>query len=109
MKLTQEMKYKLKIGYRLVKCPICHSQTFLYCSWSEYGWGTVEQHGYCERCGYIVEQAYSPVYDAFSDIKKGFKHPDYGYVPKNVKRHKRIRRRLGIKNVEVNPEWLKYV
>jgi hypothetical protein len=109
MKLTKRMKEKQKWGYRLIKCPICHTQTFLYCSWSEYGWGTVEQHGYCERCGYIVEQAYSEVYDAFWDIKKGFKHPDYGYRPKNVKRHKRIRRRLGIKNIEVNPQWIYYV
>jgi hypothetical protein len=49
------------------------------------------------------------VYDAFWDIKKGFKHPDYGYMPKNVKRHKRIRRRLKIKDIEVNPRWIYYV
>ena len=109
MKLTKRMKDRIKHGSRIIKCPICRSQTFAYCSYSEDGWGTVEQHGYCERCGYTVEQAYSEVYDAFWDIKKGFKHPYYGYQPKNVKRHKRIRRRLGIKDIEVNPQWIYYV
>ena len=95
--------------YKIIKCPICKSKTFEYVSYSEYGIGTVEQHGYCHRCGYIVEQAYSPVYDGFWDIEKGFKHPQQGYVEKNIKRHKRIRRKKGINNSDVNPEWLKYI
>lgn len=90
-------------------CPICHSKTFDYISYSEYGWGTVEQHGDCDRCGYIIRQAYSPVYEAFWDIKKGFKLPNGKYIPKNIKRHKRIRRKLKIKNIEVNPVWARYV
>ena len=88
---------------RVIECPICKSKTFEYCSYSEESWGIVEQHGYCSRCGYTVEQAYSPVYEAFWDVKRGFKHQSGHYVPKNVKRHKRIRRKLGIKNIEVNP------
>ena len=91
------------------KCPICSSPTFDYISYSEYGWGTVEQHGYCHRCGYTIEQSYSPAYEAFWDIKKGFKHPNGHYVAKDIKRHKRIRRKLNIKNIEVNPPWIKYV
>ncbi len=66
-------KHKLRYGYRTIKCPMCKSKTFDYCSYSEYGWGIVEQHGYCKRCGYVVEQAYSPAMEAFLDIKKGFK------------------------------------
>ena len=93
----------------LINCPICGSKTFDYISYSEYGWGTVEQHGNCSRCGYIVEQAYSPVYDAFHDIKRGFKDAQGNYHPKDVKRHKRIRRKQGIKNIEVNPAWIYYV
>ena len=89
----------------IIQCPICHSKAFEYTSYSEYGWGTVEQHGYCDRCGYIVEQAYSPVYEAFYDIKKGFKDCLGNYHPKNIKRHKRIRRKLNIKGIEVNPLW----
>ena len=92
-----------------IMCPICKSKTFNYVSYSEYGLGIVEQHGRCDRCGYIVEQAYSPVYDAFWDIKRGFKHPSGYYVPKNIKRHKRIRRKMGVKNIEVNPLWINYV
>ena len=92
-----------------IECPICKSKTFEYVSYSEEFYGTVEQHGYCSRCGYRVEQAYSPVYDAFLDIKRGFKDYLGNYHPKDVKRHKRIRRKLGIKNIEVNPIWVYYM
>ena len=90
-------------------CPICASKTFDYVSYSEECYGTVEQHGYCDRCGYRIEQTYSPVYEAFLDIKKGFKDYYGIYHPKNVKRHKRIRRKLNIKNIEVNPLWVYYI
>lgn len=82
---------------------------FNYVSYSEYDWGTVEQHGCCDRCGYIVEQAYSPVYEAFWDIKRGFKDAYGNYHPKNVKKHRRIRRKRGIQNIEVNPLWVYYI
>lgn len=90
-------------------CPICASKTFEYVSYSEECYGIVEQHGHCSRCGYIIEQTYSPVYEAFLDIKKGFKDYCGNYHPKNVKRHKRIRRKLNIKNIEVNPLWVYYI
>ena len=95
--------------HKTVQCPICGSKKFDYVSYSEYGWGTVEQHGYCDRCGYIVEQAYSDVYEAFWDVKRGFKHPDGHYVPKNVKRHNRIRRKRNIEGIEINPIWINYI
>lgn len=91
------------------ECPICASKEFEYISYTEAMWGTVEQHGYCRRCGYVVEQAYSPVYEAFWDVKRGFRHPAGYYVPRNVERHKRIRRKLGIKGIEVNPQWIYYI
>ena len=94
---------------KIVECPICKSKTFKYVSYSEECYGIVEQHGYCSRCGYIVEQVYSPVYEAFWDVKKGFRHSTLGYIEKNVKRHKRIRRKKNIKNIEVNPVWIKYI
>lgn len=93
----------------LIECPICHHQTFEYISFSEECYGTVEQHGYCDKCGYTVEQAYSPVYEAFYDIKKGYKDALGRYHPKNAKRHKRIRRRLDTKNIDVNPSWVFYI
>lgn len=75
-------KQKLKYGYQFIECPICHSKTFEYVSYSEYGFGTVEQHGYCDRCGYTIEQAFSPVYDAFYDIRNGYKDVFGRYHPK---------------------------
>jgi hypothetical protein len=95
--------------HKTIQCPICKSKKFDYVSYSEYGWGTVEQHGFCDRCGYIVEQAYSPVYEAFWDVKRGFKHPNGHYIPKNVKKHRRIRRKKNIKSIEVNPVWINYI
>ena len=92
-----------------IECPICHAKTFDYVSYSEDLYGTIEQHGYCDRCGYRIEQVYSPTLVAFVDIKRGFKSPFGGYIPKNVKRHKRIRRKFGIKNIEVNPMWVYYI
>ena len=103
------MKKKPRVGYYFEMCPICGYKYFEYFSESMWGWGTVEQSGYCERCGYTVSQAYSPVYEAFWDIKKGFKHPENGYQAKNIRRHKRIRRKKNIKNIEVNPLWLNYI
>ena len=90
-------------------CPICKSKTFDYTSYSEYEWGVVEQHGFCHRCGYRIEQSYSPVIEAFLDIKRGFKSPSGEYIPKNVKKHKRIRRNMGIKNIEINPIWIYFI
>ena len=87
---------------------MCESQTFDYCSYSEC-YGAVEQHGYCDRCGYTVNQAYSSIFEAFYDKKKGSKNYYGEYYPKNVKKHKRVRRKLNIKNIEVNPKWVFYV
>lgn len=94
----------------LIKCPICKRQTFDYVSYSEECYGIVEQHGYCDSCGYTVEQAYSSVLHGFRDLSKGFRDCNGKYHKKNVKKHKRIRRELlGIKDIEVNPMWVWYV
>jgi hypothetical protein len=87
-------------------CPICKSKSYNYTSWSEYCWGIVEQHGYCDRCGYRVEQAYSPVYEAFYVVKRGYKLPSGEYFANNKKKHRRLRRRAGVKNIDVNPVWV---
>lgn len=103
-------KLKLTNEWSEIKsCPICNSETFEYFSYSEEMWGIVEQHGHCHRCGYVIEQTYSPVYEAFWDVTRGFKHPYGYYVPRNVERHQRIRRKLGIKNIDVNPPWIYYI
>ena len=74
-------------------CPVCGSKEYGYESYSEFGWGSVEQYGYCDKCGYTIEQAYSPVYEFFSDLRKGFKDRYGIYHTKDVKRHKRNRRK----------------
>ena len=103
-------KQKSKYSWcKIIECPICSSKTFEYISYSEAMWGIVEQHGYCHRCGYVVEQAYSKPLEGFLDIHKGFKHPAGYYVPRDVERHKRIRRKLSIKNIDVNPYWIRYI
>ena len=94
--------------YAMIRCPICGIETFEYYS-SSGEWGTEEQHGFCHRCGYIVKQAYSPVYDAFWDVRRGFRLPDGRYIPKNVKKHKRIRRKKNVKSIDINPIWINYI
>lgn len=42
------------------KCPVCGKYN-QYESYSEWGFGTVEQHYYCDKCTYFVDQVYSPV------------------------------------------------
>ena len=105
-------KQKPRYGYKFENCPICKYKTFEYCSYSDNYWGaiiTVERHGNCTRCGYRIEQAYSEPLEGIWDIKKGFKNPFGEYFPKNIKKHKRIRRKLGIKDIEVNPVWVYYI
>ena len=71
---------------------------------------SVEQHWYCDRCGFMVEQAYSIPFECFSDRKKGFKDYKGVYHSKNVKKHKRIRRKCNYdKKIEINPTWSMYV
>lgn len=92
------------------KCPICGRMTFNYESYSDECYGTVEQHGYCSSCGYLIEQCYSPTLDCFVDCAKGGKGY-YGYGEKNIRKHKRVRRKLGnsIKMIPVNPIWARYI
>ena len=46
----------------LRKCPVCGKENE-YESYSEWGWGTIEQHYYCPRCTYFVEQCYNDTID----------------------------------------------
>lgn len=41
------------------KCPICGYEGFKDVHYAEEYWGIVEQHCYCDRCGYVIEQCYS--------------------------------------------------
>ena len=56
------------------KCPVC-GQYNTYSRYTEWGFGTVEQHYYCPRCTYFAEQAYSPVCEGIStDCPEEYKH-----------------------------------
>lgn len=50
------------------QCPVCGAPVEIV-RYSEYGWGIVEMHGYCENCTWTIEQCYSPVCQF---IYKGF-------------------------------------
>lgn len=104
------MKYKKinKPGYQRDICPMCGHNTYDYCSYHEGEWGVVEHHGECIRCGYFTEMCYSPVLKGIRDNKKGYRDYQGVYHPKDVKRHKRIRRKAGITNkqIEINQPWM---
>lgn len=46
-------------------CPVC-GKVNEFERYSEDQWGTVEQHYYCDRCTYFVDQVYSPVVEGIS-------------------------------------------
>ena len=80
------------------KCPICGSKNYKFQFWTEFGWGIVEQHGYCEQCGYTINQAYSDTIDGFTPpIKKGGKGYQGRYIKKNIRKRKRYKRKYNIK------------
>ena len=46
-------------------CPVCGKDN-KYTSYSEWGFGIVEQYYWCPRCTYFVNQCYSGVYEGIS-------------------------------------------
>ena len=87
------------------KCPICGYEGFKDVHYAEWGWGIVEQHCYCDRCGYVVERSYSkPVVGFDPPIRRGFKDYNGVYHPKNWRKRKRIKRKYGIKYG--NKDWM---
>jgi hypothetical protein len=90
---------------KLHKCPICEYKKYRYTRYTEMEWGTVEQHGYCERCGYTIEQAYSHPIDGFyPPIRRGGKDYKGVYSPKNWRKRARVKRKYGIKYG--NKDWM---
>lgn len=93
--------------HKMIQCPLCkHPSSFEDVSYSG-EFGTEEQHSHCHRCGYFVEQCYSPVYTGIVDYFRGHKTCDGGYITSNRRKHKRIRRRLHIsgKDIGINLPW----
>lgn len=85
-------------------CPICKSDKWKYRCYTEFGWGIVEQHGYCSHCGYTVEQCYSDTIAGFElDQKRGKKYNGKWYG-KNVRKRKRLKRKFNIKHT--NSDWV---
>ena len=52
-------------------------------------------------------------YDFFAFVPQGFfgflKFWEPKYIEKDIKRHKRIRRKLNVKGIEINPSWINNV
>jgi len=89
---------------KLHKCPICGYKKYRYICYTE-DWGTVEQHGYCERCGYTIEQVYSNPIDGFyPPRRRGGKNFKGVYYPKNWRKRARVKRKFGIKYG--NKDWM---
>lgn len=80
------------------KCPICGSTKYDYTAYHE-SIGTVEQHGFCPRCGYRIEQAYCiPIVGFMHANNRGHRNTiDGKYYANNVRHYKRMRRKYGIK------------
>jgi len=90
---------------RTIKCPICGYKKFKDGHYAEECYGIVEQHCYCDRCGYMIEQCYSePVEGFYPHIKRGGKDYKGVYHPKNQRKRKRMKRKYNIKYG--NKDWM---
>lgn len=90
-------------------CPICGYKDYKYEAYAEGCYGIVEQHCYCSRCGYTVEQAYSEPICGFNlDTLRGYRDFSGKYHPKNTKMRARLRKKYNIKHS--NQDWyLQYI
>ena len=83
------------------KCPICGSSDYKHEEYHDDIWGAwylVEEHTYCDRCGYRVEMAYSEPMEGFQpDTRRGYRDYLGNYHPKNTRKRARIRRKYHIK------------
>lgn len=87
-------------------CPICNSKKYVYTHYRE-EWGLVEQYGYCDRCGYVMQQAYSPVETGFYPIRKrGYRDSRGVYHASNKKARIRMKRKFNIKYPNEQRNWL---
>lgn len=106
--INKEYKIKNLIGgkdMKMTKCPICGYKKFKDEHYAEEGYGIVEQHCYCDRCGYMIGQCYSEPIDGFyPPIKRGSKDYKGIYHPKNWRKRKRMKRKYNIKYG--NKNWM---
>lgn len=81
------------------RCPICNSKKYKSIIYTEEYWGIVEEHSFCDRCGYMVEMAYSkPIVGFYPPLRKGYKNKYNGvYCGKNIRKRKRVKRKFRIK------------
>jgi len=56
---------------KTTNCPICGYKNFIDDHYTEECYGIIEQHCYCYRCGYTVEQYHSESVEGFDlPVKK---------------------------------------
>ena len=94
------------------KCPCCGKNTYKadidYCEfWG--AWVLCEEHGGCDSCGYRCEMAYSEPLEFFVDVKRGFRDHKDNYIKKDIRKHKRNRKRVNTDGMPINPFWAQYI
>lgn len=88
------------------RCPVCNSAKYAYTHYRE-EWGLVEQYGYCDRCGFTLQQAYSPVKTGFYPIRRrGYRDAKGVYHASNRRVRIRLKRKHNIKYSNEDREWL---
>lgn len=88
-------------------CPVCSSSKYVYTCYRE-EWGLVEQYGYCDRCGFVLQQQYSPVQTGFYPMRRrGYKDARGVYHNANRRARIRMKRKYDIKYIrEPGNMWL---
>lgn len=81
------------------RCPICNSKNYKSVIYTEEFGRIVEEHSFCDRCGYMVEMAYGkPIVGFYPPLRRGYRNKYNGvYYAKNIRKRKRIKRKFGIK------------
>ena len=83
-----------------IKCPVCGSAKYRYKRYDRF-----EEYGDCRRCGYSYYMCYSdPIEGHTLPFRRGRKVGDI-YVPKNIRKRNRLRRRFHIR-YDDNSKWL---
>ncbi len=92
------------------KCPICGTTKFRSSVYYE-EMGRVEEHTYCEQCGYTVEMAYGPTIVGFRPtVTKGRRNKyDGKFYPKNIRKRARLHRKFNIKRNSNKDRMLLYI
>ena len=100
------MKPQLKT--KNLKCPFCNFAGYQYL----YNEENHCQYGYCERCGYLIDQEYTSIIltGFYPPRRRGIRGYRSGkYYSKNIRKRMRMKKKLGIKYTNKDMEMPPYV